>query len=590
MAGRSPQQRFEFGAARARASRLRRAGAVALALAAFAPTLLRAGWREPLIPHELGAAVQLGALALYLALLVAPALTAARGARLSALADRRVELVVVTLGLAAAAISWPAVAAVTTLLVLYHVLTLFLDLVQTDIPPGLVFVGSFILFSAIGTGALMLPAATPEGSPPITLLEASFTIVSAISQTGLILRDTGSEFTRFGQTVILIWIQVGALGVIVFGALLATVLGSSFGLRAQRTIAEDTEQGWSGQLSLTKLVVFTMVLTHAVEAVGAVIFYYGWPDTWPGAPPMETAGDRWFHAVFFSVSSFCNAGFSTAPNSLEGLRDHWTPHLLVAPMIVIGSIGFPVLDNIRQTVIARFRKRRLDNGRLIRLNLNSKIILTTTAVLYLLGLVVILIGERTQADVPMRLALLDAHFMNINRTSGFNTIAPADMGLLSQLTLILLMFIGGSPGSVAGGIKLMVFAVLALTIWSTLMGRKQTEVFGRTIPDPVVRKSATLITLSLAMVMAVTGVLAATETGDGRHSLDELLFEATSAFGTCGLSIGITAEISDPGKIALMVAMFVGRVGPLAVLAGLLSIARGAKTRYEYPREEVVIY
>jgi len=590
MTGRSTQPRFEFGAARARRFRLHRVAAIALALAAFIPTLLRAGWREPVIPHDLGANIQATAFALYLALLAAPALAAGAGQRLRALADRRVEIAAVALGLVAALIFWPAAAALTTALLLYHTLTLFLDLVKTDVPPGLVFVGSFILFSVVGTGALMLPAATPADSRPITVLEASFTIVSAISQTGLILRDTGSEFTRFGQIIILIWIQVGALGVIVFGALLATVLGSSFGLRAQRTIAEDTEQGWAGQLSLTKLVLFTMILTHAVEAAGAVFLYFGWPDTWPGAPPMETAGDRWFHAVFFSVSAFCNAGFATAPNSLEGLRDHWTPHVLIVPLIVLGSIGFPVLDNIRQTVVARIKRRRLENGRLIRLNLNSKIVLATTLTVYLLGFVLILVGERTQADVPMRLALLDAHFMNINRTSGFNTIGAGDMGLLSQLALILLMFIGGSPGSVAGGIKMMVFAVLALTVWSTIMGRRQTEIFGRTIPDPVVRKSATLITLSLATVMAVTGVLAATETGPGKHSLDELLFEATSAFGTCGLSLGITSEISTPGTIALMVAMFVGRVGPLAVLAGLLSIARGAKTRYEYPREEVVIY
>jgi trk system potassium uptake protein TrkH len=143
---------------------------------------------------------------------------------------------------------------------------------------------------------------------------------------------------------------------------------------------------------------------------------------------------------------------------------------------------------------------------------------------------------------------------------------------------------------VAGGIKLMVFAVLVLTVWSTIMGRRQTEVFGRTLHDAIVRKSATLVTLSLAMVMAVTGVLAATETGDGGHTLDELLFEATSAFATCGFSMGITDEVSDAGKVALMVAMFVGRVGPLAVLAGLLSIARGRKPRYAYATEEVVIY
>ncbi len=561
-----------------------------LALAAFAPTVLRLGWREPVIGAELGLQIQLVALGVYALALLLPGWLAVAGARrMAILKKKRVEVVLVSVGLVAGWFAWPVMATVTLALVLFHVMKLYLDLVQTAIPPGMVFVGSFLIFSVVGTGALMLPAATPVDSP-ITLLEASFTIVSAISQTGLIVRDTGSEFTRFGQVIILIWIQVGALGVIVFGALLATFLGANFGLRAQQTIAEDTEQGWTGQLSLAKLVVFTIIVTHALELIGAVVLFFGWPETWPGAPPMETVGDRVFHAVFFSVSAFCNAGFSTAPDSMEGLRSHWTPHLVLVPLIVLGSIGFPVLDNIRQTVVAKLRGRRLMDGRLVRLNLNTKIVLSATLAVYALGFVLILLGEMTQADVPFGLAVLDAHFMNVNRTSGFNTIAPQDMGLLSQLTLILLMFIGGSPGSVAGGIKMMVFAVLVLTVWSTITGRRQTEVFGRTLPDALVRKSATLITLSLAMVMLVTGVLAATETVGDEHTLDELLFEATSAFGTTGLSMGITSDVSDPGKVALMVAMFVGRVGPLAVLAGLLSIARGRGPRYAYATEEVVIY
>jgi trk system potassium uptake protein TrkH len=587
MAGRAG----ELGPLMGRRSALATRGRSLLALAAFAPTILRLGWREPLIDNETGLFVQMIALALYAAALGAPAILApAGGRRFALLESKRAEVTLVGAALLTGWAAWPLMTSLTTALILVHVMKLYLDLVQTSVPPGLIFVGSFLIFSIVGTGALMLPAATPEDSPPITLLEASFTIVSAISQTGLILRDTGSEFTRFGQTIILIWIQVGALGVIVFGALLATFLGANFGLRAQQTIAEDTEQGWTGQLSLARLVTFTILLTLVLELVGAAALFFGWPEEWPGGPEVNTIGDRAFHAVFFSVSAFCNAGFSTAPNSLEGLRTHWIPHLVIAPLIVIGSIGFPVLDNIRQTVIAKLRGRRLMDGRLIRLNLNTKIILSATLAVYLLGYVLILIGERTQADIPMGLALLDAHFMNINRTSGFNTIPPDEMGLLSQLTLILLMFIGGSPGSVAGGIKMMVFAVLVLTVWSTIMGRRQTEVFGRTLHDAIVRKSATLITLSLAGVMTVTGVLAATETVEGEHTLDELLFEATSAFATCGLSLGITDEVSDAGKVALMVAMFVGRVGPLAVLAGLLSITRRSKTRYAYATEEVVIY
>ncbi len=580
-----PGRSSELGPFENRRRSLSHYACTALGLIAFVPTVLRAGWREPLIPFELGLTVQIVALVALVATLVIPALLPTK----ASFEGRRIEFALGLAALLLGAVSWPLMALFTTLLILHYILLLYLELVQTSIPPGLVFVGSFILFSCVGTAALMLPAAVPEDVRPVTLLESAFTIVSAISQTGLVVRDTGSEFSRFGQIIILIWIQVGALGVIVFGALLATVFGSSFGLRAQRTIAEDTEQGWSGQLSLTKLVIFTMVATHLIEAIGVAFFYFGWPETWEGAPPMETPGDRLFHAVFFSVSAFCNAGFSTTANSMQGLRTHWTPHLVIVPLIVLGSIGFPVLDNIRQTLVARMRGVRILNGRLIRLNLNTKIVLAATLTIYLMGYLVILLGEITQASVPLSTAMLDAHFMTINRTSGFDTIAPGEMGLLSQLMLILLMFIGGSPGSVAGGIKMMVFAVLALTVWSTLTGRRQTEIFGRTIPDAVVRKSATLITLSLATVMTVTGVLAATEVAAG-HTLDQILFEATSAFGTTGLSMGVTQDATTTGQIALMVAMFVGRVGPLAVLAGLLSVTRGAKSRYAYPTEEVVIY
>ncbi len=558
-----------------------------IAVAANVPTVLLFGWHEAVVDAGVLAWAQWGFLLLYgVVLALAMGGLKGKGERSQFLKITRPEQVLTVLGVGF--FWWGAGEAVAAgLLLMVHVVRLYLRVAQSKVPPGLVFVGSFVALIGVGTLALKLPAATPAGRP-IGLLDAMFTITSAISQTGLVVRPTGEGFTRFGQVIILVWIQVGALGVIVFGALLATVIGRSFGLRATQTIAEGTEQGWAGQLSLQKLVTFIILITHGVELIGAAAFYFGWPETWAGMPAdMVTAGDRMYHAVFFSVSSFCNAGFATTDGSMAGLRMHWTPHVVIVPLIIFGSIGFPVLDNIRKVAWARLRGIRVRHGSLVRLNLNTKIILATTTTAYVVGFVVILLGELTQADVPLGTALLDAHFMNINRTSGFNTIEVSEMGLLSRLGLIFLMFLGGSPGSVAGGIKMMVFAVLALTVWSTLRGRSETTAFGRTLPDALVRKCAALIVLALGVCMGTTGVLAATEDS---MTLGPLLFESVSAFGTTGLSMGITAELSPAGKGAIMFAMFVGRVGIFAVLAALLSMRTQRRATYHYPTEDVVVY
>lgn len=561
------------------------------AVLAVAPGIIRVGWRidDPLMALWLTHALQLATLAAFAVVLLKPDRAEGPGGVLRRLRGNLFESAVLVIALA---FMWaPAVLALAAgALVVGSMLRLYFLLLQTDVPSGIVFVGSFVVLIAVGAAFLKLPAATPPDQP-ITTLDSVFTVTSAISQTGLVVRPTGEGFTRFGHIVILVWIQVGALGVILFGSIFALFLGSSFGLKATQTLADPTEQGWAGQLSLKKLVVFIIVVTHALELIGVGFLYFSWPEDWVGAPEMDSPGDRLFHSVFFSVSSFCNAGFVTTSNSLNGLRAHWTSHFVVAPLIVIGSIGFPVLDDLWRAAWAKIRRRRVSRGTLIRLGLNSKIVLATTAIIYILGGLVVFLGETTQAQQPTGLALLDAHFMVVNRTSGFDTIPPADMGLLSQLMLILLMFIGGSPGSVAGGIKVMCLAVLALTVWSTITGRRETTAFKRTIPDELVRKCATLIVLCLATVMTIAGVLAAVETGgpDG-HRLEELIFEAVSAFGTCGLSLGVTSDLSPAGKGALIVAMFVGRVGPLATLAALVLVARDWRARYEYPTESVVIY
>ncbi len=574
----------------------------AIALIAVVPVVLKMGWTEPLVHFQSMWFAQLGLVAWYIADMFGRSRRRLVSKTQRREFDRasRPEQVLILVALAGALVGlirpdfWPMLSFAVGGLAVVHLLRVYLLVVQSGVvPPGLVFMGSFIVLIGIGVGALMLPAAT-HADNRINVVDALFTITSAISQTGLVVRPTGQGFTRFGQIVILIWIQVGALGVIVFGALLANVLGSGFGLKATQTLAEGTEQGWAGQLSMQKLVAFIILFTHAVELIGAGILYIGWPETWDGAPDISDPGDRLFHALFFSVSAFCNAGFVTTDNSLGGLRYAWTSHAVIVPLIVFGSIGFPVLDNIRRVVWARIRGIHVQDGQLVRLNLNSKIVLTTALILYVVGFGLLFLSEVTRTTFQeagsIEPALIDAHFMNMNRTAGFDTIDVLDMGLLSQLVLIAMMFIGGSPGSVAGGIKLMALAVLALTVWSTIMGRRETTAFGRTLPEPLIRKCAVIVILFIATVLAVGFVLTLAEHDRPDGRVDILIFETVSAVGTCGWSMGATPELSPTGRVAITVGMFVGRVGPLAVTASLVAVARRRRVRYSYPEEEVVVY
>ncbi|MCR9216191.1 MAG: hypothetical protein NXI14_03210 [bacterium] len=562
----------------------------AVAIGSVIPTLLAEGWREPLVAHGLLMATQILLLLTYTALLYMDQRLLKQTAphqQAEYLAITRPEWITASVGLLLIW-WWPALVTVMLILALTAIVRGYLRLVQTRIPSGLVFIGSFAVFSMIGTVLLKLPRATPPGQE-ISWLDSAFTIVSAISQTGLVVRPTGEGFERFGQIVILIWIQVGALGVIVFGALLASLFGSGFGLKATQSMAEGTEQGWSGQIMIQRLVTFIIIFTHAVQAVGAAILFFAWPEEWMGMPAdMVSVGDRVYHSIYFSVSAFTNAGFVTTDNSLIGLRGHWIPHLVIAPLIILGSIGFPVLRNVWDVLVAKFRHRRLNpNGGLIRINLNTKIIVGATLIAYLIGYVLIVISEYAQTSEPLHLILLDAHFMSVNRTAGFNTIETGEMGRLALLALIFTMFLGGSPVSVAGGIKMMVFAILAFTVWSNIRGQSVTTAFGRTIPDALVRKSATIVVLFLLLLLISTGVLAVSEPD---LSLTQVLFEATSACSTVGLSTGITDELSPVGRATILVSMFIGRVGVFALLAALISVRARSRPRIEYATEDVPIY
>jgi len=493
--------------------------------------------------------------------------------------------------------SWPATALIAAFLLVLHLWTVYLWLLQRDLNPSLILLGSFVVLIFTGTIALKLPAATPLEAP-IGWVDAAFTSTSAVCVTGLIVRDTPTEFTRFGQVVLLILFQLGGLGMILFGSMVALLLGSSISLRAVHAMADTTRYGSATATSVRRLVIFAATVVFGLEALGAVLLYFGWPDAaaWPTAPEgIDDPRQRAFHAVFFSVSGFCNAGFATTSNSLEGLRLHWTTHIVIGGLIAVGALGLPVYANIAQIVRSRLRRRRLtDAGVLVRMSLHTKIVLVTSLVAHVVAMIGIMISAVRDEGEPWSVAALDGHFMSITGTAGFSSVNPAHMGPIGRLSLMFAMFVGGSPGSVAGGIKTVVVGVLAVTAISTILVRPTVDAFGRRVSTEIILKAVTLLVLQITLIAFVAGALLFFDASriPVRHGIgpfEAIVFETISATSTVGLSLGITPDLSPAGRIALIVGMFVGRVGSLAFLVALVGLTVKRRPRMEFPTEEVVL-
>lgn len=487
--------------------------------------------------------------------------------------------------------------------------------------PGLLFVSSFFILILSGGFMLKLPAATPIDNP-ISWLDAFFTSTSAVCVTGLIVRDTATQFTPLGQTIILVLIQLGGLGIILFGSLFAVVFGGSISLREAASIGEVVESSDTGLGNVDRLVRFVVVATLIIEAIGALLIYAFSPAKIPSG---AIENRDLFNSVFLSISAFCNAGFAPFTESLVDYQSRFTVQLLIPVLIVVGGLGFPVLFNWSEVMLARFRlcfklatPQSINRTHIVRLNLHTKIVLATTVLLYLGGTVGLFIGQwsfdryQNQANTAAANSslalgqnapdavhsstpgggighhLVNASFMSVSaRTAGFNSIDMNELAPSSRYLLIILMFIGGSPGSTAGGIKTIVFAVVVLSIWSTIRGRAETEAFGRSIPFELVRRAGVAASLGLFAIAATTLGLTLTEAP--RLELD--LFEAASACGTVGLSMGITGGLSAAGKLVIIAGMFLGRIGPLALI-GVIAFGATAASRhaqYRYPREPIVM-
>lgn len=435
-------------------------------------------------------------------------------------------------------------------------------------PVRLVALG-FAAAIAVGTGLLMLPAAT-ELASDTDVLASLFTATSAMSLTGLIVVDTPTHWSGFGQGVILALIQIGGFGIMTIASLVGLILADRIGLRGRLNAAAEVRTSGLGDVrSVVIGVARTSVIIEATVAVAlAVRFAAGY-----GESPTRAL---WL-GIFHSVSAFNNAGFALFSDNMIGFAtDPWICiPLLVA--VVLGGLGFPVLFEIYGHMRRRSQRRW---------SLHSRLTLSVTAVLLVVGPVLVLALEwsRTLTEFGIGSKLLVAAFQGIMpRTAGFNSIDYAQADNATLLVTDVLMFIGGGSGGTAGGIKVTTFAILLFVIIAEVRGDRAVTVFDRQIDARVQRQALTVALVGVALVMIpVVALLAGTD-----FDLDVLLFEVVSAFATVGLSTGITAQLPAWGQLILVVLMYLGRIGSITLVSALA--ARERDRRYTLPKERPFI-
>lgn len=421
----------------------------------------------------------------------------------------------------------------------------------------------------IGALLLMLPISSARGTwtGPI---EALFTSTSAVCVTGLVVVDTAVYWSPFGKIVILALIQLGGLGIMLFAALVGLALARRLTVRSRLITGTETKSYGSGDMR--RIAAGILTTTLAIEVVVAIVLFvrfitgYGYD-----------VGRAGWHAIFHAVSAFNNAGFALYSDSLMGfVSDPWIC-LPICIAIILGGLGFPVLRQLRR----EFRRP-------LHWSMNTRIVLAMTAALLAVGTVYVTAIEWNNDDTLGHLdpasRLLAGFFHAVqSRTAGFNSVDTSQMQDETWLGTDVLMFIGGGPAGTAGGIKVTTFAVLFFIMWTELRGGAAVNVFGKRLSRAVHRQAITVVLVALGAVMAaVIAILAMTD-----FDLDRVLFEVVSAFGTVGLSTGITSDLPPAGHIILVLLMFLGRLGPLTLGSALA--LRERPVAYELPKERPAI-
>ena len=432
-----------------------------------------------------------------------------------------------------------------------------------------ILMGGFSFLIAIGTLLLSLPFTNTENE--ITpFLDALFTATSAVTVTGLVVVDTSTHWSFIGQLIIVALIFTGGLGIMASATFLLVLIGRRITLANRLMVRESLGvYQLGGLIGLARRIVIVIV---SIQIIGFLVLFIGLIDKYP-------INEAWWLSLFHSISGFNNAGFVIFPDSvsLSIFKTDYIVLLTMSFLILLGTLSYSVMLDI-------FGYRRKFN----RYTLDSKMVVTATLGLLIIGFIVFLISEYSNPDTLGELRFVDKIINTIfiavsGRTAGFSTVDFGSMEQHSNFFLTSLMFIGGASASTAGGIKVNTFAVLIAAVLSSIAGRNHVVAFGREIPHPQVYRAMTVLILGLAIVFAVALLLTITE----NLMFIDILFETVSAFCTVGLSTGITDKLSDPGKYIIVFTMFIGRVGPLTI--ALLLAQKEATSLYRYAEERIKI-
>ncbi len=443
--------------------------------------------------------------------------------------------------------------------------------------PGTILLHSYLLTIGIGACFLLLPMATVSGG--ISVINALFTSTSAVCVTGLVVVDTGTCFTTFGQSVILVLIQLGGLGVMTISVTIFLMMGKRVSFK-QRMAMQDLF-AHTPREDINQLVMSILLFTVIAEISGTILLTFHWAKEYPITKAL-------YLALFHSVSAFCNAGFALFNASFIKYHGNVLLNLVICALIILGGIGFPVVYDIYKTMFK-------SGGRRVRLSVQTKTVLITTGILIVAGTIIFWFIERHSVISGYTFvdSFLTSLFQSVTcRTAGFNTVNIAVLGNATLAFMIVLMFFGASPGSCGGGVKTTTLAVLVTLAWSRLKNRIRVNIFKKSITEDTVRKSIYLVVISIVLVSVIFFLLLLSTPRGMYDSITHsrflsYLFEVVSAFGTVGLSMGVTGQITGIGKLLIIIMMLIGRVGVLSfsyIIAGM-ELTGGI----EYAEENIMI-
>jgi trk system potassium uptake protein TrkH len=440
--------------------------------------------------------------------------------------------------------------------------------IKPNFKPTQILAFGFAMLILIGAVLLNLPIASRDGQS-IGFINALFTATSAVCVTGLVVADTYTQFNIFGQLMILILIQFGGLGIMTMAMTVFLLLGKRITLRERLVMKEALNQfSISGLVKLTRYILLTTIF---FEGIGAIILSFRFVKTYGLLKGV-------YYGVFHAISAFNNAGFDLVGNyrSLTPFVQDPLVNFVIMGLIIFGGLGFSVIFDI--FTVKNFKK----------LTLHSKVVITATTILLVAGMLVYLALEysnpKTLGNLPLSSKILVSAFQSVTpRTAGFNTIDISELTTASKYFTILLMFIGASPGSTGGGIKTATFAAIIMMIYTVIASKEDVEIYEKRIPLDNVFKAVAMTVISILIVFISSFLLTITEDID----FLTLIFEVVSAFGTVGLSLGITRKLTVFGKIIIILTMFIGRVGPLTLAFAIGS--RQKKAHLKYPEEKILV-